>query len=144
MDQKRCGSACPGKPERRDVCANPDCRQEFVPTLRQGGVQRFCTARCRNKIARQRWETRFRVYGLTRAEYAAKVQAQDGRCMICGEVPVHAKFSGLVSDHDHQTGQNRDLLCANCNAGLGFFGEDPGKLLAAVSYLQRWAKTLAD
>lgn len=79
-------------------------------------------------------------YGVTPEEYAAKVEAQDGRCMICGKRPdpdgVKAA-SRLHQDHDHQRNRNRDLLCSRCNPGIGYFLDDPVLLRAAADYIER-------
>ncbi len=64
-------------------------------------------------------------------------------CMICRQsfaTPEDAKV-----DHDHGCCPGplscgacvRGMLCHGCNAGLGLFGDDPARLLAAVEYLRR-------
>ena len=81
-----------------------------------------------------------RKYGLTVAEFEAMLAAQDGLCMICGKPPkpdgVRAA-SRLHIDHDHATGENRDLICLNCNRGLGYFKDDPVLMRAAAEYVER-------
>lgn len=61
------------------------------------------------------------------------VERQNGKCPICrsslGEKP-HV-------DHDHMTGAIRGILCFNCNAGLGKYGDDPERLVRAAQYLLR-------
>jgi hypothetical protein len=60
--------------------------------------------------------------------------------MICGSPakPNGIKAeSRLHQDHDHVTGQTRDLLCSNCNKGLGCLGDDPERLRAAAAYIER-------
>ena len=86
-----------------------------------------------------------RFYGISIEEYEAKMEAQDNLCMICKQ-PCSAiwkatdKRKFLSQDHDHSTGQNRDLLCDRCNRGLGNFLDDPELLEAAAAYLRKWGK----
>jgi hypothetical protein len=76
-----------------------------------------------------------RKYGITIDDYEAMLVAQGGGCAIC-HAPEPEGHS-LHVDHDHDTGAVRGLLCFNCNAGLGKFGEDIELLSAAVVYLRR-------
>ncbi len=140
--QKICGPACPGRPDLVRTCANPAChlsdRQFVIRGGSQGkGNQQFCSRRCRDHIARQRWEGRFRRYGMTRAEYAAQADAQKGLCASCGQPPKpNPKHPGLVADHDHSSGKNRELLCNECNLGMGMFNDNPALLRAAADYIE--------
>lgn len=74
-------------------------------------------------------------YGLTTEEYDAMVIAQDNKCAICGNPSTTHK--NLTIDHDHKTGKVRELLCQNCNSGMGHFKDDPDRLIAAAKYLRR-------
>ena len=71
-----------------------------------------------------------RRYGITSEEAALMLAAQSGVCAICRAAP--AKHV----DHDHATGAVRDLLCFNCNGGLGQFKDDPALLRAAARYVE--------
>ncbi|WP_411969426.1 endonuclease domain-containing protein [Geodermatophilus sp. YIM 151500] len=54
-----------------------------------------------------------RRYKLTKNQVAEMRAAQDDQCAICREsAPQHL-------DHDHATGETRQLLCQRCNHGLG-------------------------
>jgi hypothetical protein len=71
-----------------------------------------------------------RAYGLTKADVARLRAAQEDRCAICGDAePQHL-------DHDHETGEIRQLLCQRCNHGLGLFRDDPQLLHAAAYYVE--------
>lgn len=50
-------------------------------------------------------------------------------CAICGSK------ERMCLDHDHATGVVRGALCDPCNKALGFFGDDPDRLRAALVYL---------
>lgn len=64
------------------------------------------------------------------------LEAQDGVCAVCAVAPA------AQVDHDHETGRVRELLCFNCNGGLGQFRDDPEVLRRAAEYVERHA--LAD
>lgn len=83
------------------------------------------------------------VYGLTQEQYDALFESQGRACAICRT--TEAKW---VIDHDHtccsagRTGHGktcgqciRGILCDLCNNGLGRFGDDPARVLAAHAYL---------
>jgi hypothetical protein len=65
-------------------------------------------------------------YKISRDEYTDLMSRV---CQICGS------SDQLAIDHDHETGEVRGCLCQPCNKGLGFFKDDPERLLAAVQYL---------
>jgi len=80
-------------------------------------------------------------HGLTLETYAELLENQGYTCAICGsDNPIHWS-NKFVVDHCHTTHRVRGLLCSNCNRGLGLFGDDPERLLAAAAYLtQDWCE----
>ena len=85
-------------------------------------------------------------YGITIADYDRMHVAQGGRCAICNreeQRPDNQRRGlkrKLAVDHDHKTGEVRNLLCGNCNTMLGEADEDPARLFAAIQYLAKWGK----
>jgi len=80
-----------------------------------------------------------RKYGIALNDYQHLLEAQDGKCKICGSTDHRVKggateFS-LSVDHDHGTGEIRGLLCQNCNSILGFAKDDISILERAIQYL---------
>jgi len=75
-------------------------------------------------------------YGLTPVDYAAMLDAQGGRCAICGE-EAERTARRLSVDHCHATGKVRGLLCRDCNVGLGVFGDEAEALRRAAEYLEK-------
>jgi hypothetical protein len=83
-----------------------------------------------------------RKNGWTLNNIKQKTKEQQGKCLICGvEPPLKGSkvgLGGLVPDHKHSNPPvPRGLLCQNCNAGLGFFKDDPAILDRAADYLRR-------
>jgi len=72
-------------------------------------------------------------YGLSRAQLAALLERQNGRCPIC-QRELNTRFH---IDHDHASGKVRGILCDACNKGLGHFGDSSGLLRAALAYLTK-------
>lgn len=71
-----------------------------------------------------------RRYGITAVEADAMFAEQGGLCALCRTAPA------AHVDHDHATGGVRELLCFNCNGGLGQFKDDPALLRAAARYVE--------
>ena len=79
-------------------------------------------------------------FNLSIKEFDRMLAAQKGLCAICGQ-PERAKLNGIVKhlsvDHDHSTGQIRDLLCNACNRAIGLMQENQEALIRAADYLKR-------
>ncbi|SRR6266446_2593177 len=87
----------------------------------------------RNKKIQRKGHLKWK-FGITLEEYNAMFASQGGRCAICGRT----EETELSIDHSHVTGNNRGLLCRQCNAALGAFGDSIETLLAAIEYLKRY------
>lgn len=84
---------------------NPERRREIVNAWDS-----------RNREGRRDYHLR-RKYGLTLSEWKAKFEAQGGRCECCGsDKPGRGKH--WHTDHDHETGVLRGILCGPCNVAL--------------------------
>lgn len=132
----------------------PRCKQ-FLPVAlfskcrtANGGLYSYCRA-CVKTIANERyakdpvrlsalqcWRTLKWRRGLTRQDYEAINAAQNGLCAICRKVCKSGQR--LSVDHDHVTGQNRALLCRNCNSAIGNLHDDPDLIRAALDYVLSW------
>ena len=68
-------------------------------------------------------------YNITLIDYNKMFEEQEGKCKICG---VHQdKLNRILgTDHNHDTGIVRGLLCNRCNITLGYievYKKDPEK-----------------
>ena len=69
--------------------------------------------------------------GVSREDLRTLYKKQQGRCTICHDrVP-------LVTDHDHDWGHFRGLLCNNCNTAIGLLKDNPVVVQNAANYLRR-------
>lgn len=75
---------------------------------------------------------RCRKFGISQEEFIRLIH---GTCEICGIHYSHGKAI-LYIDHNHKTDKMRGVLCHLCNAGLGMFTDNKGKLLSAIKYLE--------
>jgi hypothetical protein len=109
---------------RRDLEANPDKLRS-----RKRRVMTLATLRER---------------GLTPEVHDYMTIRQLNLCDICKEPETAKSKAGgakrLAIDHNHSTNRPRDLLCMNCNNGLGKFKDNPALLRTAADYLDRHAQ----
>jgi hypothetical protein len=108
------------------------CGVQFERRTREGhnGVNRFCSATCRN-----RYQIVVNKYHITVDRYR---DLMSRGCAICGAT------EDLVIDHDHACCPDkcrscgecvRAALCGDCNRGIGLFREDPRLLERAAAYV---------
>jgi len=95
---------------------------------------------CHRHYVRERMWAR---YGIDAHRYQTMLDEQNGLCAICGrpERLVNGrsgKVHAMAVDHCHSTGKVRQLLCSNCNRGLGLFYDDPDLLFKAARYVLRY------
>lgn len=78
------------------------------------------------------------LYGITLEDYNSKLERQGNGCAICGIKIPGGNGKHFYVDHNHRTGQVRDLLCHNCNYVIGYAKEDIDILKAVIQYLETW------
>jgi len=78
------------------------------------------------------------LYGITIEEFNAKMEEQHNKCAICGTDTPTGNGTYFYVDHNHTTGQVRDLLCHNCNYVIGYAKENKDILLSVIEYLSKW------
>lgn len=71
-------------------------------------------------------------YGLSEEEYVSMMDKQKGCCGIC-----ETSLDFINVDHCHTSGNVRELLCSNCNHGLGHFKDDTEIMRKAIDYIKR-------
>ena len=82
------------------------------------------------------------THGVTEEAFEARIVAQNGLCPI-GNHPFGPRGKGKTSpcqDHDHETDENRAILCREHNVGLGQFHDSVVELEFAISYLKTYKK----
>ena len=99
----------------------------------------------RERLKHRTRNTRHRV---TQEWVNAKMAEQNNCCVICLK-----PFEGTPHiDHNHKCCKSyhscdncrRDLLCKDCNLGLGRFKEDPESLARAIGYVNKWKERQSD
>ncbi len=123
-----------GKAPRRHACCKRCKRARAAAWSKKHPVRHG--RNCRKEKLKQN-------YGLTLAAYQALFDAQGGLCAICGRLEKARKSLDnknpalLCVDHDHATGQVRQLLCRCCNVGLGKFDDNPEFMRRAAAYVEK-------
>jgi hypothetical protein len=126
---------------------------------RKDGVQRHCKV-CRKKIDHDRYaanpekhrETRKKYakthkkelrhyqiekkYGITAEQWDKLFKKQGKKCAICGSKRSGNKH-GWDTDHNHETGKARGILCHGCNVLLGGAKDSIRVLRKAIKYLKK-------
>ncbi|WP_073837444.1 endonuclease VII domain-containing protein [Micromonospora sp. CB01531] len=133
---KQCTGCKESKPldrfyfDKRKSAPRPQCK-----SCTSERSARYYRENSERVIARTINTGRQRKYGISTEQFEEMLVGQSGLCSICREA-----MKPPCIDHDHDTGKARQLLCSNCNAGLGQFRDNPKLLDRAASYLREHGK----
>jgi hypothetical protein len=72
-------------------------------------------------------------YGISIDEWEQQLKKQNNLCAICKK--FFTDKDKPHTDHNHETGLFRGILCSQCNTGIGLLGDDPERIRAAAQYL---------
>ena len=107
--------------------------------------QRTKNWKSRNKTKLKNFQKKYslrKLYNLSVNEYENLVRKTNGKCCICNELLVfeaRRTGKGAVIDHCHITGKVREIICRNCNYGIGLLQDDFHILERAFNYLKEHA-----
>ena len=128
------------------VCGIEKDKKEFgVHTSQKDGLRAQCK-QCRAELERP--GSIKRKYGISIGVYDAMHKSQSGLCACCGQPETALHWKGkrrvLAIDHDHKTGQVRQLICHRCNIILGLAKEDPETLRQLANYMTRHSSSVKE
>jgi len=104
------------------------------------GVYKYHKLCPRHYARRIRWANIKRLYGLSKAQWYAILDQQNGCCDICKK-KFDLKFTKEIHvDHGHNKNKAvRGLLCHNCNTSMGKLKDNRETLQNAIDYLDKWS-----
>lgn len=76
-----------------------------------------------------------KLYGISLEDWETMYDEQMGRCATC-LIPL-AECKIIATDHDHETGIVRGLLCNPCNLALGALKDDPQTIRRMLHYVEQ-------
>lgn len=92
--------------------------------------------RTKIKLRLQNWHLQTK-HGITSDQYDETLASQNGKCPICKSSNPRTRSGRFCVDHNHVTGQRRELLCFVCNAALGLLQEDPAFARNLADYIEK-------
>lgn len=130
---KACGATSWNAEGRCRACRARAARERYARNTQSARAKRRLYVRAWRAAnpERERAANRRQTYGVRDSDVERVLSEQGGRCRICRA----EKADSL--DHCHATERIRAMLCRSCNAGLGFFRDDPRLMRAAAAYLVR-------
>lgn len=78
-----------------------------------------------------------RYYGMTLDQWNEMFAAQGYACAACGSKVSGRKNGQWCTDHDHETGRVRGILCNGCNTAAGQLSDDPERCRLLAKYLEK-------
>lgn len=118
---------CHERPRRKGQHWCQPCHNEYKRT-------HYDPVKQRDRILRAR-------FNVSSYEFDLMLFQQGGVCAVCKQPETARHQNGgikaLSMDHNHQTGQNREILCQKCNQLLGYIERDRERSKKLLKYLRK-------
>ena len=123
------------------MCRNAEAKESArIAQAKYDSLQREDPKRWAEERRRRR-AFQLKHIGWTLELFDVKWEEQEGRCAICNKtLNLDVKHNGAKAhaDHEHvEPPKPREILCGNCNVGLGNFQDDPELLRKAAAYVEK-------
>lgn len=127
-------------PKRCNHCKLTKTESDFPWVKSRNTGKLYPKSKCLDCVATTSRKSHFmRKYGVPHDEYDKMYEAQEGKCFLCNEggpLKVEGRHR-LHTDHNHDTGKLRKLLCNTCNWKIGVLETmDIDWLQGAIDYLE--------
>jgi hypothetical protein len=114
---------------------------------KDGSIREFRRSHCRacetarkrkadKRTTKERAEYhQLKKYGITLDIKEMILKNQGGHCALCPKKEPGGRHNKWHTDHCHETGAIRGVLCDRCNRGIGMLGDSAERLLRASQYV---------
>jgi len=134
-----------GYASRCKKCRSEDANKKYIPKKPRDRIRvDRATQNKKYKYSKEKLQqyNLYKKYKIIPEQYQEMLNQQNHCCAICKK-PENSTNStneckALAVDHDHDTGENRGLLCQKCNTALGSFKDSIENLKEAIKYLEYW------
>ena len=120
---------------KRIACVIESRRRRLAAMTPEQRAEHYRSFPSRKPEGRRREHLKGR-YGLTLEQWEMMFAAQGRCCAICGST-ISGWKRGWHTDHDHETGKIRAILCHLCNRTLGHMKDDPMRFHDFIGYLSK-------
>jgi len=137
------------KTKKCSKCKNNKPLKDFSKNKNsKDGYHHYCK-KCKNDDGRERYKTDVkyrerirnsalkRKYNISYDEFLIKFNSQNGKCGIC-EKELFLDKQNTCVDHNHVTGEVRDVLCSRCNNLVGLSDENVNLLKKVILYIETY------
>jgi hypothetical protein len=79
-------------------------------------------------------------YGITTQKYNEMLEKQENKCACCGVEfdLISSSMNKPCVDHNHSSGETRDILCSRCNLAAGNVNDSSDRAEKLAAYLRKW------
>ena len=111
---------------------------EFNKSKQQKSGLHYACRECM-RVATRKWNLPAK-YNITVERFDDMLKEQDYKCACCGiELDVTGRQHNKPHvDHNHLTGEVREILCGNCNLAAGKVKDSSEIAAKLTAYLKKW------